>query len=63
MLKNRIMRRNKKNIAIVEVCFQSHVNMKKCYLPYGLLSNCCCFLKLLENILEKFCVRHSRLEC
>ena len=28
--------------------------MRKCYLPYGFLWNCCCFLRL-ENILEKTC--------
>ena len=34
MLKNKIMHRDKKNIAIVKVCFQSHVNVRKFYLPY-----------------------------
>ena len=63
MLKNRIMRRNKKkNIVIVKMCFQSHVNVRKCYLLYGFLLNCCCFSKLLENILEKICVKRCRLE-
>ena len=42
MPKNRIMHRNKKKkYAIVKVCFQSHVNMKKCYLPCDVLLNCC----------------------
>ena len=54
MLKHNITHRNKKNIAIVKVCFQSHVNVRKCYLPYVFLLNCCYFLTLLENILEKF---------
>ena len=30
---------------IVEVCFQSHVDKRKCYLPCGVLVNCC-ILKL-----------------
>ena len=62
MLKNRIIHRNKKNIAIVKVCFQSHISIRKCYLPYGFLLYFCYFLKLLENILQKFCARHCRLE-
>ena len=63
MLKNRIINRNKKKTAIVKVSFQSHVNMRKGYLRYGFLLHFCCFLKLVENILEKFCVRNCRLEC
>ena len=63
MLKNRIInRKKKKKIAIVKVCFQSHVNVRKCYLPYGFLMNYCCFLKHLENVVEKNCVRHYRPE-
>ena len=55
MLKNKILHRNKKKyIAIVKVCFQPHINVRKWYLPYGFLLNCFCFLKV-ENILEKIC--------
>ena len=32
------MHRNmKRNIVKVKECFQSHENVRKCYLPYGLL--------------------------
>ena len=38
MLKIRIMYRNMKRIIVkVKKCFQSHANVRKCYLPYGLL--------------------------
>ena len=30
-----------KNIVIVKVCFPSHVNVRKYYLPYGVVSKCC----------------------
>ena len=33
-------RNRKKNILLVKVCFQSHVNMRKCYLPHGALLKC-----------------------
>ena len=64
MLKNRIIKHEKENIVIVKKCFQSHVNVRKPdgYLPDGFLRNCCCFLRLLENILEKDCIRHCRTE-
>ena len=62
MLKNRIMHRNKKkSTAIVKLCFQSHVNVRKGYLLYDFVLNCC-FLTFLDNILEKICVRHCRPE-
>ena len=51
-----------KYIAIVKVCFQPHVNVRKWCLPYGFLLNCFCSLKLIENILEKICLRHCRPE-
>ena len=47
---------------MVKKCFQSHVSVRKCYLPYGFLQNYCCFLRLLENIMEENCVRHYRRE-
>ena len=47
---------------MVKKCLQSHVNVRKCYLRYGFLWNGCCFLRLLENILEKDCLRHCRPE-
>ena len=37
---------------MVKVCFQSRVNVRKYYLPYGFLLNCCCFLRL-EKIFYK----------
>ena len=65
MLKNKLMHRNKKKkiLPLLKcVCIHSHVNVRKCYLPYVFLLNCCCFLRLVENILEKICVRHCRPE-
>ena len=49
MLKNRIMQETRKRkYAIGKVCFQSHVNTRKCCLPCDVLLNCC--TELLENI-------------
>ena len=33
------------NIVIVKVCFPSHVNVRKCYLPDAVLSKCSFVLK------------------
>ena len=47
---------------MVKKCSQLHVNVRKCYLPGDSFCNCCCLLKLLQNIPEKNCVRHCRPE-
>ena len=48
---------------MIKKSFQSHVNVRKCYLSHGFLWNYCCFLlRLLENILEENCVRYCRPE-
>ena len=53
MLQNKIESCIEKEIiAMVKNCFQSHVNVRKCYFLVFFL-----FFKL-ENILEKICVRH-----
>ena len=38
-----INQQEKENIVIVKVCFQSSVNVRKYYLPYGVPLSCCFF--------------------